>query len=228
MWFSGFFLALLISILFLRPKFTAMKLISQKIYKEVKTYGIHLYVSNIWHEIFFHADKFIISYFLTEESMAYYALGYMITFPLSHFSTALATTLFRKFSAQEKINPKVLLLNGLFIVSSVSIFILLRKYIVIYLFSESYMPTIDLIIPLALAFGFSGLSKPFTLYLMARKYGKIIRNISISVPVLHIAIGLYMIPKYGITGAAWVATGVYLFDLLLFFGSYIRVLKYQS
>jgi O-antigen/teichoic acid export membrane protein len=228
MLFCGFFLALLISILFLRPKFTAIKLISQKIYKEVKTYGIHLYVSNIWHEIFFHADKFIISYFLTEESMAYYALGYMITLPLSHFSTALATTLFKKFSAQEKISPKVLLLNGMFIVSSVSIFILLRKYIIIYLFSENYMPTIDLIIPLALAFGFSGLSKPFTLYLMARKHGKMIRNISISVPVLHIAIGLYMIPKYGITGAAWVATGVYLFDLLLYLGSYIRVLKYQS
>ena len=228
MWFSGILLALLISLLFLRPKFTAIKLISQKIFREVKTYGIHLYVSNIWHEIFFHADKFIISYFLSEISMAYYALGYMITFPLSHFSTALATTLFRKFSAQEKINSKVLILNGIFIVSSVSIFILLREYIVIYLFSENYMPTVDLIIPLALAFGFSGLSKPFSLYLMARKHGKVVRNISISVPVLHIAIGLYMIPKYGITGAAWVATVVYLFDLLLYLGSYIRVLSIQN
>ncbi len=225
MWFFGFFAAFLIVLPFLRPLFTSIRATSQKIFYEIKSYGIHLYVSIIWHEIFFHADKFVVSYFLSEESMAYYALAYMITFPITHFSTALATTLFKKFSSQDKINSKVFILNGAVIICSVSIFILLRKYIVIYLFSENYLPTIGLIIPLAMAFGFSGLSKPFSLYLMARKFGKIVRNISVFVSVLHIALGLYVIPKYGITGAAWLAMGVYLVDLLLYVGSYVRVVR---
>jgi polysaccharide transporter, PST family len=228
MWFLGFFLAISLCIFCIRPKFTSIKDTSKKIYEEVKTYGIHLYISQIWHEIFFHTDKFVISYFLSAESMAYYALGYMITFPLTHFSTALSSTLFKKFSAQEKINPKVHIVNGIFVVTSVIIFILLRKYIIIYLFSDNYLPTIELIIPLALAFGFSGLSKPFSLYLMARKHGKTVRNISITIPVLHIAVGLYIIPKYGIYGAAWVATGVYLVDMLLFMISYFKIISGQK
>ena len=122
--------------------------------------------------------------------MAYYALGYMITFPLTNFSLALATTLFKKFSAQDRINRKVFLLNGVFIIVSVLTLILLRKYIIIYLFSEKYIPVIDLIIPLALAFGFSAFSKPFTLYLMARKHGKTIRNISLIVPLIHISLAV--------------------------------------
>ncbi len=222
-WITGFFLAVTFIILYLRPSFDSLKQTSLEIYHEVRTYGIYLYVSNIWHEIFFHADKFVISYFLSEESMAYYALGYMITFPLTYFSTALATSLFKKFAGQKKINSKVFLLNGIFILLSVTGFILLRKYIILYLFSAEYLATIDLIIPLALAFGFSGLSKPFSLYLMARKHGKTVRNISVFIPLLHIMIGLYIIPKYGIIGAAWVATGVYFLDMILYMISYFRV-----
>jgi O-antigen/teichoic acid export membrane protein len=228
MWFLGFFLALSISFLCIRPNFTSIKKTSKNIFEEVKTYGIHLYISQIWHEILFHTDKFVISYFLSAESMAYYALGYMITFPLTHFSTALSSTLFKKFSGQEKINPKVHLVNGAFVVTSVIIFILLREHIIIYLFSDNYLPTIELIAPLALAFGFSGLSKPFSLYLMARKYGKTVRNISITIPVLHIAVGLYIIPQYGIFGAAWVAAGVYMVDMLLFMMSYLRIIRRQK
>jgi O-antigen/teichoic acid export membrane protein len=185
-------------------------------------------VSNIWHEIFFHADKFVISYFLSEESMAYYALGYMICFPLTHFSTALATTLFRKFSAQNRINRQVFIVNSTFVVISVLIIIWLREFIILFLFSERYAPVTDLIIPLAMAFGFAGLSKPFTLYLMARKYGKVVRNISVIVPLIHIGMAWYIIPVYGINGAAWIAAMVYFLDLLLYMISYIRILPGES
>ena len=160
--------------------------------------------------------------------MAYYALGYMICFPLTHFSTALATTLFRKFSAQNRINRQVFIVNSTFVVVSVLIIIWLREFIILFLFSERYAPVTDLIIPLAMAFGFAGLSKPFTLYLMARKYGKVVRNISVIVPLIHIGMAWYIIPVYGINGAAWIAAMVYFLDLLLYMISYIRILPGES
>ena len=67
------------------------------------------------------------------------------------------------------------------------------------------MPAVELMLPLALAFGFSGLSKPFTHFLMAKGFGKIIRNISILVPVFNILLNIILIPKFGIIGAAWAA-----------------------
>ena len=43
-------------------------------------------------------------------------------------------------------------------------------------------------IPLALAFGFSGLSKPFTLFLMAKGHGKAVRNISVVIPIIQLVL----------------------------------------
>jgi len=224
MFFSGFFIALIFLVPIIKPRLTGFKVNSRVLREEVKSYGIHLYVSNIWHEIFFHADKFLVSYFLSETAMAYYALGYMITFPLSHFSTALATTLFRRFSQQKRIDIRVIQLNSLFILLSVTALIFLREQIIVFLFSDKYLPTLDIIIPLALAFGVSGLSKPYTLYLMAQKRGKTVRNISIFVPSIQIILNLFLIPVFGIAGAAWTAFAVYCLDLILNLLFYYRLL----
>ena len=225
MFFAGSLFTLIISFVYIRPSFRQFHLYSKKLFQEVKTYGIHLYISIVWHEIFFHADKIIVSYFLTDSDMAFYALGYMIAHPITLFSLALANTLFRKFSSQDRIDPRVIQLNTVFLAISVLVLILLREYIVLYLFSDKYAPTIDIIIPLALAFGFSGMSKPYALYLMAQKWGKTVRNISVTVSAIYICAGLLIIPVYGISGAAWLASVVYLLDLILFIVSYSRVIK---
>ena len=225
MFFAGYIITLAGGLIYIKPDPSAMRIRIREIIDEVRTYGVHLYVSNIWYEIFFHADKFIVSLFLSEESMAYYALGYMITFPLSHFSTALSTTFFRRFSGQLRIDKRLILFNAGFLILSVLGFILLREFIIMNLFSDRYLPTIDIIIPLSLAFGFSGFSKPFTLYLMARKWGKIVRNISVVVPVVHIGVSIWLIPLYGIYGAAWLATVVYFLDMLLYVLAYIKIMR---
>ena len=225
MFFAGFLITILGGMVYLRPDLSNFRSRVKENIAEVRSYGIHLYISNIWYEIFFHADKLVVSYFLSDESMAYYALGYMITFPLSHFSTALSTAHFRRFSGQDKIDTRVIVLNAIFIFVSVVTFILMREYIIKYLFSERYLPTIEIIIPLSLAFGFSGFSKPFALYLMARKWGKVVRNISIVVPLIHISVSVILIPIYGIYGAAWTATAVYFLDMMLFTFSYLRIIR---
>ena len=174
--FAGLLIPIIIILIIIKPTLKNIKQKIRNIYDETKRYGIHLYFSNILSETLSHADKLLISYFLQAESMAFYGLAYMLTFPLSHFSKSLATTLFSKFAIEESINLKILKTNFLFISITVLVFILFREYIIVYLFSDKYMPAVELMLPLALAFGFSGLSKPFTHFLMAKGFGEIVKN----------------------------------------------------
>jgi O-antigen/teichoic acid export membrane protein len=225
--FFGIGVVLIFGWLSLKPSITAFKQKLRVIRDEVKSYGRHIYLSVIWADLLVHVDKFLISYFLDEQSMAYYGLAFAISFPLTHFSTSLSTSLFNRFATDKKISHKVIYGNLTFVFFSVILFILLREPIVIYLFSSDYLPTIELLPPLALAFGFSGLSKPYTLFLMARKQGKVVRNISILIPTLQIILCIFIIPVYGILGAAWVACFVYAFDFLLFIIFYNRFVRTQ-
>ena len=222
MMFIGLAAILILGWLYLKPSFKNLRIKTAVIWEEVKSYGRHIYLSTIWADLLIHVDKFLISYFLDAQAMAYYGLAFAISFPLTHFSTSMATSLFNRFATNEKISQKVILGNLLYVSISVFIFIILRKPIVLYLFSTQYAPTIELLPPLALAFGFAGLSKPFTLFLMARKQGKIVRNISIFISSLQIILGILVIPVYGLIGAAWVACIVYALDLILFVIYYKR------
>jgi O-antigen/teichoic acid export membrane protein len=225
MLFYGFAFSLILVLINLKPKFQDFRNKSKQLWAEVKSYGIHIYISNIWHEILFHGDKFVISYYLDDNAMAYYALGYMITFPLSHFSTSLSTTLFNKFISQNKIRGRDLKVNILFIAVSVSIIIFFRRFIIVYLFSEKYLPTIDVILPLALAFGLAGLSKPLTMFLMAHGHGKIVRNISVTVTLSQLALNIAFVPVFGIIGAGWIATFIYGLDLFLVYFFYNKIVR---
>lgn len=223
--FAGLIFSTIIILFILKPLFGELKQKFINIYRETKKYGIHLYLSNIMSETLSHADKILISYFLNSESMAYYGLAYMLTFPLSHFSKSLATTLYSKFANENLIHPKIIKSNLLFISITVFVFILFREFIIVNLFSEKYMPAVNLMLPLALAFGFSGLSKPYTHYLMVKGFGKIVRNISITVPVSNILLNLILIPEFGINGAAWAAFFSYGLDLALYWYYYSKEAK---
>jgi len=223
--FAGVFVALLLIIVIVKPVFTKMKNRIKDIITEIKQYGIHIFLGNIMHETLVHADKLIISYFLPSEAMGYYGLAYMLTFPLSHFSNSVATTLFNKFASQQKIDKKVIHINFLYIYVSVTIFILLREPIIRYLFSPTYLPTVEPLLPLAIAFGFSGLSKPYTLFLMAKGEGKIVRNISIIIPIVSVILNFILVQIYGINGAAWSAFAAYGLDFLLYYYSYHKSLS---
>lgn len=222
--FISLSVAVLLLILFLRPGFRNLGSGMRKLLYETKSYGFHIYVGSVAHEIFFHADKLVVSFYLEENSMAWYGLAYMLTFPLSHFSNALSTTLFNRFASSKRIDRRIHWSNIGFVTVSVICFLALREYIIIHLFSVNYLPAVDLMLPLALAFGFSGLSKPFTLFLMARGEGKLVRNITVTIPVFTVLANIVLIPSYGISGAAWVAFFAYLADLILFYLFYRRFL----
>jgi len=187
----------------------------RKLLKEIRNFGIHVYWGEIIKVFLYHIDKIFISYFLDASNLAYYTLAFTLTFPISFFSNALSTTLYRKFSKANKIAPRLILINMGWVIISVIGFIILRKWIIFFLFSENYIRSLEVFSILAIAFGFNGFSKIYGYYLTAQGEGKVIRNISGFVLVIHLVLNLILIPKFGITGAAATSLVTYIFDLIL-------------
>ncbi|MFZ0389425.1 MAG: oligosaccharide flippase family protein [Calditrichia bacterium] len=198
-----------------RPRFNRFRQNFQRLWRSIKTFGVQIYWSELIRVLLYHTDKLLISYFWDADNLAYYSLAYTITFPLSFFSSALSTTLYRRFSDASKIDARFLRYNLIWIIISVSILILLRKWIILYLFSQAYQSSLLVFTWLALAFGVAGLTKLYSIFLTAKGAGNYIRIISIWVLAAHLALNFSLIPLWGILGAAVSALATYLLDLLL-------------
>jgi len=211
-----------------KPDFSALFESVRKLWEEVRTFGVHLYWSELIKVFLYHTDKLLISFFIDAENLAYYALAYTITFPLSFFSTALSVTYYKKFSVSPKLDRRIILLNILWISVSVIIFIVLRRWIILTLFSEKYLTSLTVFPILAIAFGFAGLSKLFSFYLTARGAGREIRNISVSILIVHLSLNFIFIPIWGIIGAAVASLLTYIIDFLLSVYYYQRFQKART
>ena len=219
----GLILILFISIE--RLNFKELKVPLNRLLREIKKFGFHMYWAELIHILLYHIDKLFIGFFLDAEQLAYYSLAFTITLPISLFSTSLSTTLYKSFSQTEKIESKVIFINLVWVLLSLLILILLGPWIVIRLFSENYQASVPLLIPLAIAFGVSAQSKTFTFYLIAQGEGKIIRNISFILLLGSLLLNVVFIPVWGIMGAAFVRLITFLIDFVLVLIYYYRKQK---
>ncbi len=192
---------------------------------EVRRFGIHMYWAELIQALLFQTDKLFIAFFLDAEKLAFYSLAFTITFPISLFSTSLATTLYKKFSSSVSIDRRILLLNAIWIIFSVFLLVLLGPWIVRVIFSPDYSPAIPLLIPLAIAFGISGLSKTYTYFLVVKGEGIAIRNISLILIGVNLILNLILIPLSGMAGAAYARIFTSMLDFILIRRTYGFILR---
>ncbi len=193
--------------------------------KEIRKFGIHMYLAELIQALLFHIDKLFIAYFLTSEDLAYYSLAFTLTFPLSLFSTSLSTGMYRRFSKTSRIDDKIVKANLIWIILSLLLIIFLGPWMVKNIFSAKYMESIPVLIPLAIAFGMGGLSKIYTYFLIAKGEGKIIRNISIILIIVNIVFNILLIPLLGITGSAYARIITFILDFIFVYIGYRLVLS---
>ena len=99
------------------------------------------------------------------------------------------------------------------------------KSIVIFLFSNKYLPVIPLILPLTIAAFFQGMYQPYNMFLTAHKKGEWVRNIAWMVAGINLVTYLIFIPKLGAMGAAIASAISMSFALFLYFFYYWKHLK---
>ncbi len=219
---AAYVLIVILFIVLEKPDFRQIKSSFSNLGTEIRRFGVHIYWSEIVNVVLYQSDKLIIALFLSAEQLAFYTLAFVITGPLALFSTSLSTTLYRGFTREKYIGRKILSLNILWIVLTTIILILFRKWIVLILFSDKYVPSLEVFPILAVAFAFAGIGKLYTIYLTAQGNGKAVRNISVSIVTLNLISNFIIIPRFGIMGAAFVRLATYIFDLILLIYYYSR------
>ena len=219
-------LTVIVFIFLAKPVFRNIKIRIKQIKDEVLSYGRHLYVANIFSAFFLHIDKLFLAYFLDARQLGYYALAFTISAPLPYFSTALSTSAFREFAETDRITFRKLAINTIYVVTASILLLLFNGFIVETLFSSAFAPARPALYILTIAFSFSALSIPYTLFFKAQKLGREIRNITMATQIVFLISNLILIPIIGIRGAAIASLLSYGLDYLLYVMFYNRrVLK---
>jgi O-antigen/teichoic acid export membrane protein len=208
-------IAVMMCILFLKPLFTGIRTNFRRLLEESRSYGSHLYIANVMSTCFVHLDKLIIGYFLDARQLAYYTLAFTLTAPIPYFSVALSTSAFKQFAQKQRLHRNTLILNTAYLILISLFLIALHRLIIIDLFSEQFTPAIQPFIILVLAFVFSGLSTPYTMFFKAHRLGRQVRDITVSSQILFLLLSFIFIPWIGIPGAAVALLISYLLDYIL-------------
>ena len=210
-----------------RPSFQNLRFNFRRIWKKEKEYGIHLYWGQIADQSTYKLDGIFISYFVNTTQLGFYSLANALASPLAMLSQSLSTSMFKGFASKERIPRRIIQLNFLWLLAGVIGLVVLGRYIVVWLFTDKFLPVVPLILPLALAGFFRGMYQPYNMFLVARGFGKA-AYVAVVVAPINIAGNLLLIPKYGAMGAAIASAVSMAAQYLWFIFFYYRIAKRRS
>lgn len=184
------------------PLFNNIRENLKEIWKKNKEYGFHLYLGQIADQSTYQLDGIFITYFVNTTQLGFYSLAMTITTPMVGLSQALSMSLFKGFVDMERIPKKVIYYNFLWLAACVAGLTIFGKFIVVLLFTEKFLPTVPLILPLALAHFFQGMYQPYMMFISAHEKGKWMRNMSFIMSMVNFLGNIILIPIWGAYGAA--------------------------
>lgn len=184
------------------PAFSNMKIHFSTLWKKNKTFGFHFYLGSTANQSTFKLDELAISYFINTTVNGFYSLANVIASPMVMGSQALSNSLFKKFSTQDKIPPKVFLYNTLWLLTSMVILYFIADYVVLFLFGTEFTDVSTYAIGLSVAFFFQGMYQPFN-FLSAKSEGKAVRNVAITEALINVGGNIILLPIYGVIGAIY-------------------------
>jgi O-antigen/teichoic acid export membrane protein len=220
----------IIAILFwLKPKFAHFRHNSRLLWKENKTYGNPAYIGAITGLASAQIAGFTLSYYLDNVSVGFFALAITATTPLAMLPVAFGTTLFRDFVTLPSIPPKVSVYTALLGLSTLILFILAIKYLILWLYPPDFYPVIKLCYITAIGSTFHGFGDFISRFVGAKGKGKLIRNCNFILCAINVS-GYYgLVLLWGTGGAAitkLLAGFVYMLYMVVVYATYIKIKKY--
>jgi len=198
--------------------------------REHARYGMKAYLATFFAFLVLRIDLLMIQYIQGEESTGLYSVAVALADVLYLAPIALGTVLFPRLSAMQDRNQQwqlviravgwmtliLSLLSGLLMLGS--------EWLLDLLFGEAYLPALPAILILIPSVALLGINTIFMNYFAALG----MPMFTVISPGLATAINIpanyYLIPNFGIEGAAWASLGSYCFMLLLSLG-YVWLLK---
>lgn len=224
---TSIFIALLV-ISFIK-KFTKINIsYNGKLFKDTINYGIKAYFSNLITFLNYRLDMLLVAFFLGPIEVGYYSIAVAIAEKIWMLPGAIATVLFPRISSIENtkannLTPRVAR-HTFFIVLIISLILaILAKPLIEILFGEAFLPSV---MPLLILLpGIIALSFPKILCADLAGRGKPIYSLYASVISLgaNIPLNLWLIPRWGISGAAFASSVAYIIATLIVIAAFIKI-----
>ncbi len=187
----------------LKPKFTRIKAYTKTILKENKHHGYHIYIGTLVSNGSMQFGTFAISYFLDNTNVGFFNLANTIAVPLSMVPQAVGTAFFKEFANLNKIPNKVFYATLGVSVGAFLLFVGLIKFVVVLLYSEEFLPVVNLVYIISFAYLIQGFFLVINRFLSAHGIGKDLRNASFARGFINIVGFLLLTKFYGTTGASF-------------------------
>jgi len=183
--------------------------------KDTRGYGFNLYLARMSGMATSRSDQLAIGYFLPGTTqLGMYAIAQKFCNPIAMISRSLATTRFRGFARLTRVPSKIVRWNvAVAICASIGL-AMIGPHILRFVFPK-YSDASPLLIPFAVMNMFVGLFQPYNIFLAANGRGAELRNIVLTTGLTTVAVLIFTVPKFGITGAAWTCAGAMALDYLL-------------
>lgn len=199
----------------MRPKFSGASSYIRLTLKETRGYGFNLYLARISGMVSSRADQLAIGYFLTDTApLGVYAIAQKFSNPIAMISRALAITRYRAFARLARVPGRILKWNAAAIVAASVALVVAGPLLLKFVFPK-YTQASSLLLPFAVMNVFIGLFQPYNIFLGSHGRGAELRNIVLIVGITTIAALLVVVPRYGITSAAWTGAGAMALDCVL-------------
>ncbi len=218
----------LLVILFIKKYTTINISYNGKLFKDTINYGIKAYFSNLITFLNYRLDMLLVAIFLGPIEVGYYSIAVAIVEKIWMLPGAIAIVLFPRISSIEntkanKLTPRVAR-HTFFIVSIISLILaVFAKSLIGILFGDVFLPSVRpllILLPGIIVFTYpkilcadlAGRGKPiYSLYAAVISLG------------VNIPLNLWLIPRWGISGAAFASSVAYIIGTLAVITAFIKI-----
>jgi O-antigen/teichoic acid export membrane protein len=199
----------------MQPSFSGVSHYVKQTLTETRGYGFNLYLARMSGMASSRSDQLAIGYFLAGTApLGMYAIAQKFSNPIAMAGRSLAMTRFRAFAHLKHVPSRITRWNAVAVVSA-SVGLIVLGPAALRLLFPKYSEAAPLLLPFAAMNSFVGLFQPYNIFLASHGRGAELRNIVLIVGVATIVALVVLVPRFGITGAAWTGAGAMALDYIL-------------
>lgn len=220
------FIVLLLIIISTKPSFDNLKESFALLREENRQYGFNVYLGALAGVSTSHIAGITLGAFCENNAnVGFYTLALNMAAPLALLPSIIGTTYFKRFATDNKISNKIMYGSIVLTASSCLLFILLIKYVVMFLYNENYYSVATYSSWLVLGSCMHGFGDMFNRFLGAHGLGKQIRNAAFAcggVLVLGSVVLVYFFNIYGAIATKLLSAFIYLFMMVFYYVRFVE------
>ena len=201
---------------------------NRKLFGDSAKYGLKAYFGNLAQFLNYRLDMFLVAVFLAPAAVGYYSIAVGIAERLWMLPGAVATVMFPRVSSLEdteanKLTPRVVR-HTFFITFVLSLILLfLGKPLIKLLFGSAFLPSVMPLLILLPGIIALGGAKVLSADLAGRGKPQIGSYAAFTSLAINVPLNLYLIPKWGICGAAFASSVAYIVATLIVIIAFVKI-----